>query len=163
MGVMDARNMYSNLAVNKYLHTLAYCWISSAYYNYSCWMYSTFDVFSQMLFAIPDNTLHFVINQMKNEFGEIWFCLPTNKRGVGYILVMVVTNILDIVHCPRLKFHSILEAGCACVFKRNGERKEPGQVGAEESDSLNLWTEGWKLACSEFLMWDDGQGLKFKS
>jgi len=29
MGVMDARNKYSNLAVNKYLHTVASCWISS--------------------------------------------------------------------------------------------------------------------------------------
>jgi len=29
MGAMDARNMYSNLAVNKYLHTVASCWISS--------------------------------------------------------------------------------------------------------------------------------------
>jgi len=27
MGAMDARNMYSNLAVNKYLHTVASCWI----------------------------------------------------------------------------------------------------------------------------------------
>ena len=26
---MDARNMYSNLAVNKYLHTVASRWISS--------------------------------------------------------------------------------------------------------------------------------------
>jgi len=31
MVAMDARNMYSNLAVNKYLHTVASCWISSAY------------------------------------------------------------------------------------------------------------------------------------
>ena len=29
MGAMDARNMHSNLAVNKYLHTVASCWISS--------------------------------------------------------------------------------------------------------------------------------------
>ena len=29
MGAMDARNMYSNLAVNEYLHTVASCWISS--------------------------------------------------------------------------------------------------------------------------------------
>ena len=29
MGAMDARNMYSNLAVNKYLHTVASSWISS--------------------------------------------------------------------------------------------------------------------------------------
>ena len=29
MGAMDTRNMYSNLAVNKYLHTVASCWISS--------------------------------------------------------------------------------------------------------------------------------------
>ena len=29
MGAMDARNLYSNLAVNKYLHTVASCWISS--------------------------------------------------------------------------------------------------------------------------------------
>ena len=29
MGAMDARNMYSNLAVNKYLHTFASSWISS--------------------------------------------------------------------------------------------------------------------------------------
>ena len=29
MGAMDARNMQSNLAVNKYLHTVASCWISS--------------------------------------------------------------------------------------------------------------------------------------
>jgi len=29
MGAMDARNMYSNLAVNNYLHTVASCWISS--------------------------------------------------------------------------------------------------------------------------------------
>jgi len=28
---MDARNMYSNLAVNKYLHTVASCWIYSTY------------------------------------------------------------------------------------------------------------------------------------
>jgi hypothetical protein len=53
--------------------------------------------FSQILFGIPDNTLHCVINQMKNEFREIWFCLPTNKRGVEVILVVAVTNILDIV------------------------------------------------------------------
>ena len=36
MGAMDARNMYSNLAVNKYLHTVASCWISSAYFDGSC-------------------------------------------------------------------------------------------------------------------------------
>jgi len=29
MGAMDARNMYSNLAVNKYLHAVASRWISS--------------------------------------------------------------------------------------------------------------------------------------
>jgi hypothetical protein len=29
MGAMDARNMYSNLEVNKYLHTVASRWISS--------------------------------------------------------------------------------------------------------------------------------------
>jgi len=29
IGAMDGRNMYSNLAVNKYLHTVASCWISS--------------------------------------------------------------------------------------------------------------------------------------
>jgi len=29
MGAMDARNMYSNLAVHKYLHIVASCWISS--------------------------------------------------------------------------------------------------------------------------------------
>jgi len=29
MGAMDARNMYSNLAVNKYLYTVASRWISS--------------------------------------------------------------------------------------------------------------------------------------
>ena len=29
MGAMDARNMYSNLAVNKYLHNVASRWISS--------------------------------------------------------------------------------------------------------------------------------------
>jgi len=29
MGAMEARNTYSNLAVNKYLHTVASCWISS--------------------------------------------------------------------------------------------------------------------------------------
>jgi len=33
MGAMDARNMYSNLAVNKYLHTGASCWISLTYNN----------------------------------------------------------------------------------------------------------------------------------
>jgi len=27
MGAMDTRNMYSNFAVNKYLHTVASCWI----------------------------------------------------------------------------------------------------------------------------------------
>ena len=30
MGVMDARNIYNNLAVNKYLHTVASRWISSS-------------------------------------------------------------------------------------------------------------------------------------
>jgi len=29
MGAMDGRNMYSNLAVSKYLHTVASRWISS--------------------------------------------------------------------------------------------------------------------------------------
>jgi len=29
MGTRDARNIYSNLALNKYLHTVAYSWISS--------------------------------------------------------------------------------------------------------------------------------------
>ena len=29
MGAMDVRNMWSNLAVNKYLHTVTSCWISS--------------------------------------------------------------------------------------------------------------------------------------
>ena len=29
MGAMDARNMQSKLAVNKYLHTVASCWILS--------------------------------------------------------------------------------------------------------------------------------------
>ena len=32
MGAMDARNVYSNLAVNKYLHTVASCRITSAYH-----------------------------------------------------------------------------------------------------------------------------------
>ena len=36
MGTMDARNMQSNFAVNKYLHTVASCWISSTY-NLVCW------------------------------------------------------------------------------------------------------------------------------
>ena len=31
MGTMDVRNMYSNLAVNKYLHTVASRWISSTF------------------------------------------------------------------------------------------------------------------------------------
>jgi len=31
MGVMDAQNVYSNLAVYKYLRTVASCWISSTY------------------------------------------------------------------------------------------------------------------------------------
>ena len=31
MGAMDARNMYSNLAVNKHLHAVASRWISSTY------------------------------------------------------------------------------------------------------------------------------------
>jgi len=64
---------------------------------------------------------------------------------------MAVTNILDIVHCPRLKSHSISEAGCASVFIWNGERREPTEVSALERFSLNPWTEGWKLACLEFL------------
>jgi len=34
MGAMDTRNMLSNLAVNKYLHTVASRWISSTYSNY---------------------------------------------------------------------------------------------------------------------------------
>ena len=33
MGAMDARNMQSNLAVNKYLHTVASRWIYSTYGN----------------------------------------------------------------------------------------------------------------------------------
>ena len=37
MGAMDARNMYSNLAVNEYLYTVASSWISSTYiYVESC-------------------------------------------------------------------------------------------------------------------------------
>jgi len=31
MGAMDALNMWSDLAVNKYLHNAASCWISSSY------------------------------------------------------------------------------------------------------------------------------------
>jgi hypothetical protein len=31
MGAMDARNMYSNLVVNKHPHTVASCWNSSTY------------------------------------------------------------------------------------------------------------------------------------
>jgi len=38
MGAMDTRNMYSNLAVNKYLYTVASCWISSTY-NYDARSY----------------------------------------------------------------------------------------------------------------------------
>jgi len=36
MGVMDARNIQSNLAVNKYLHTVSSRWISSTQNN-GCW------------------------------------------------------------------------------------------------------------------------------
>ena len=32
MGATDARNMWSNLEVSKYLHTVASRWISSTYY-----------------------------------------------------------------------------------------------------------------------------------
>jgi len=99
---------------------------------------------------------------MKNECREIWFCFPTNKRGV-YLGHGSVHCPLSIVHCPRLISHSILKAGCACVFRWNGERREPSHVGALERDSLNPWTKGWKMACSEFLIWDDGQGLKLQS
>ena len=44
MGAMDTRNMYSNLAVNKYLHAVAFRWISSTY-NYDAWNheYKTMD------------------------------------------------------------------------------------------------------------------------
>lgn len=90
--------------------------------------------------------------------------LPVYKqKGVGGISIMAVTNILHVVHCPRLKSHSILEAGCASIFRWNGQKREPTQVDALERASLNPWTEGWKLACIAFLIWDDGQGLKFKS
>ena len=45
MGAMDTRNIYSNLAVNKYLHTVASCWISSTYNygarNYKYKIYAT--------------------------------------------------------------------------------------------------------------------------
>ena len=34
MGAIDSRNMQSNLAVNKYLHTVASCWISSIYIHH---------------------------------------------------------------------------------------------------------------------------------
>jgi len=40
MGAMDARNMYSNLAVNKYLHTVASRWISSTYVS-PCLVYES--------------------------------------------------------------------------------------------------------------------------
>ena len=33
MGAIDARNMQSNLAVNKYLHTVASFWISSTLHS----------------------------------------------------------------------------------------------------------------------------------
>jgi len=41
MGAMDARNMYSNLAANKYLHTVASCWISSIYNDINWLLYSS--------------------------------------------------------------------------------------------------------------------------
>jgi hypothetical protein len=65
---------------------------------------------------------------------------------------MAVINILDIVHCSGLKSHSISEAGYASIIGWNGDRIEPTQVGTLERGSLNSWTEGWKLACIEFLV-----------
>ena len=66
------------------MRTIRYCrsrHLGELHYNFICWMYSTYDVFSQLLFGIPDNILHCFVNQIKNELREIWFCLPTNKRG----------------------------------------------------------------------------------
>ena len=40
MGAMDARNMYSNLTVNKYLHTVGSCWISSICHYVVCFWIS---------------------------------------------------------------------------------------------------------------------------
>ena len=46
MGAMDARNTYSKFAVNKYLHTVASCWILSKQshnarnHEYKIWQYN---------------------------------------------------------------------------------------------------------------------------
>jgi len=42
MGTMDARNMWSNLAENKYLHTVASHWISSNYFSLVVCLLPTF-------------------------------------------------------------------------------------------------------------------------
>jgi hypothetical protein len=36
-------------------------------------------------------------------------------------MVIVVTEILDIVYRPRLNAHKVLEAKSACVFRRKAE------------------------------------------
>lgn len=78
--------------------------------------------------------------------------LQKKKRGIGGIWFIGVTNILDSVHCPRLKSHGISKAGCDSGFRWKGKRRGPTQVGALERDTLNPWTEGWKLDCFEFLI-----------
>jgi len=44
MGAMDARNMYSNLAANKYLQTVASRWISSTQQKIYRWNVSGLQV-----------------------------------------------------------------------------------------------------------------------
>jgi hypothetical protein len=65
-------------------------------------------------------------------------------------------NILDIDECPKVKTLSVPESGSASVFEMEWRKREPIYVGPTERDSLNPWTEGVRLACFEFLIWDDG-------
>ena len=84
MCAMDARNMLSELAVNKYLHTVASCWILLIHQN----------------FQLQDNLHAQTINV--RIYTLLSVCLRTTVLSEGLALdlrsVCLITNIYIILH-----------------------------------------------------------------
>ena len=70
MGVMDARNMYSNLAVNKCLHTAASRWSSSTH-NYDARNHEYKNLFAVFSITFGHTVLTALVTALEEPFGTV--------------------------------------------------------------------------------------------
>jgi len=95
MDAMDARNMSSNLAVNKYLHTAASHWISSTYFGHNFHPPKvTFSICSLVCFSLEYVPIFTIRSQLVNSAVHkkfSWNPAPASKpkltNQTGKILV----------------------------------------------------------------------------